>query len=101
MKPVCFRALGLIIVLLALSFAPLPATAGDCPTASGQSSNKSCRPLAATDYEYLALLKKLGGVEKANAICLALAKDPFHWEHDPAKLYEARAALAAEIMKLQ
>jgi hypothetical protein len=53
------------------------------------------------DYEYLALLKKLGGAEKANQICLALAKDPFHWEHDPAKLYEARAALAAEIIKLK
>ena len=52
------------------------------------------------DYEYLALLKKLGGGEKADAICLALAKDPFHWEHDPAKLYKARATLAAEIMKL-
>lgn len=52
------------------------------------------------DYEYLALLKKLGGKKKANAICLALAKDPFHWEHDPAKLYKARAALAAEIIKL-
>lgn len=52
------------------------------------------------DYEYLSLLKSLGGEKKANEICLALAKDPYHWNHNPDKLYEARALLAAEIINL-
>jgi hypothetical protein len=50
------------------------------------------------DYEYLALLSRLGGDAEAREIATALFPRAFQTEVSPARLMEARAALAAAIV---
>ena len=50
------------------------------------------------DYEYLAILERLGLAEKAEKVLLPLAGSWFQWETDPAAYQKARAALAEMIV---
>ncbi|MCS7239097.1 MAG: DUF4091 domain-containing protein [Thermoguttaceae bacterium] len=50
------------------------------------------------DYEYLAILERLGKREEALKIVLPLATSWFEWEPDPGKYLEARAQLARLII---
>jgi hypothetical protein len=51
------------------------------------------------DYEYLAILERLGRAAEAERIVLPLADSWYHWDHDPAAYQKARAALAELIVK--
>jgi hypothetical protein len=50
------------------------------------------------DYEYLALLERLGHSAEAEKIVLPLTDSFFHWNPDPAAYDRARAALAQQIL---
>jgi len=53
---------------------------------------------AIEDYEYLAILDRLGRTAEAEKIVLPLAESFFRWNPDPAAYEEARAKLAALIL---
>lgn len=50
------------------------------------------------DYEYLAILERLGRADEAEKIVLPLAGSFFRWNPDPKAYDEARAKLAAMIL---
>jgi hypothetical protein len=50
------------------------------------------------DYEYLAILQRLGLAAEAEKIVLPLCDSFFRWDSDPGKYQEARARLAALIV---
>lgn len=50
------------------------------------------------DYEYLALLERLGGGEEGRAIITEAARDEYDWSTDPEDLIVAREKLAGAIM---
>lgn len=52
------------------------------------------------DYEYLALLEKLGGKAEAERICGEVGSGPYTWRDDPAIMIKARAQLAEAIERL-
>lgn len=54
---------------------------------------------AIEDYEYLAILQRLGRAPEAEKIVLPLARSWFDWEPDPAAYQKARAALAELILQ--
>ncbi len=56
---------------------------------------------AIEDYEYLAILDRLGKRAEAMEIVLGLAPSWFQWEPDPGKYLEARAKLAELILRAQ
>jgi hypothetical protein len=56
---------------------------------------------AIEDYEYLAILERMGKKEDAMAIVLKLAPSWFEWEADPSRYLEARAKLAELIVQGQ
>ncbi|GFK93911.1 hypothetical protein NNJEOMEG_01749 [Fundidesulfovibrio magnetotacticus] len=49
------------------------------------------------DFEYLALLEKLGGRSEAESICAQVGNGPFAWRDDPDAMAKARALLADAI----
>jgi len=53
---------------------------------------------AIEDYEYLAILQRLGKAAEAQKIVRSLTETFFQWEKDPAAYDEARARLAAMIV---
>ena len=53
------------------------------------------------DYEYLAILERLGRAEEAQKVILPLANSWFRWEKDPAAFGRARAKLAEMIVAAQ
>lgn len=53
---------------------------------------------AIEDYEYLAILERLGRGEEARKVVLPLAESFFRWNPDPGAYDEARARLAARIV---
>jgi Domain of unknown function (DUF4091) len=53
---------------------------------------------AVEDYEYLAILERLGRAREAQQLVLPLADSWFRWEKDPAAYARARAKLAAMII---
>jgi len=53
---------------------------------------------SAEDYEYMAILERLGRAAEAEKIVLPLAGSWFQWEKDPAAYEAARAKLAERIM---
>lgn len=53
------------------------------------------------DYEYLAILERLGRAEEAGKIVLPLAESFFRWNPDPKAYDEARAKLAALIVAVR
>lgn len=50
------------------------------------------------DYEYLAILERLGRAEEADKVIKPLAESWFQWETDPAAYQKAREELAEAIM---
>jgi Glycoside hydrolase 123, catalytic domain/Glycoside hydrolase 123 N-terminal domain len=56
---------------------------------------------AVEDYEYLAILERLGRAAEAQKVVLPLATSWFRWEKDPAAYSRARAKLAAMIVAAQ
>ena len=56
---------------------------------------------AVEDYEYLAILERLGQAEEAQKVVLPLAGSWFRWEKDPAAYARARAKLAEMIVAAQ
>jgi hypothetical protein len=54
---------------------------------------------AVEDYEYLAILERLGRAEEARKVVLPLAGSWFHWEKDPAAFDRARTRLAEMIVR--
>lgn len=52
------------------------------------------------DYEYLAILERLGMAEEAQAIVLPLAESWFKWSEDPVAYEKARTNLAAMIVSI-
>jgi len=53
---------------------------------------------AIQDYEYLAMLERLGEAAEAQQVVRALTRTFFQWEKDPAAYEQARAKLAAMIV---
>jgi len=53
------------------------------------------------DYEYLAMLQRLGRAAEAEKVVLPLAGSFFHWEPKPEAYDEARARLAKLIIAAQ
>jgi hypothetical protein len=53
------------------------------------------------DYEYLAILERLGRTADAEKIILPLAESFFRWNPDPGAYDDARAKLAAMIVAAQ
>jgi hypothetical protein len=56
---------------------------------------------AIEDYEYLAILDRLGKRAEAMEMVLQLAPSWFEWEPNPGKYLEARAKLAEAILRTQ
>ena len=56
---------------------------------------------AVEDYEYLAILERLGRAEEAQKVILPLAGSWFRWDKDPAAYTRARAKLAEMILAAQ
>jgi hypothetical protein len=56
---------------------------------------------AVEDYEYLAILERLGRAEEARKVLLPLAESWFRWDKDPAAYARARAKLAEMITAVQ
>jgi hypothetical protein len=56
---------------------------------------------AVEDYEYLAILERLGRAEEAQKVVLPLAQSWFRWEKDPAAYARTRARLAEMIIAAQ
>ncbi len=56
---------------------------------------------AIEDYEYLAILERLGKKDQAMEVALPLAKNWFEWEPDPTKYLDARERLAELILASQ
>lgn len=50
------------------------------------------------DYEYLVLLEKLVGVDKAREICKTVARTEYNWSSDPLDMATARENLARAIV---
>jgi len=53
------------------------------------------------DYEYLAILQRLGKAAEAQKVVRSLTETFFQWEKDPAAYEQARAKLAAMILAAQ
>lgn len=53
------------------------------------------------DYEYLALLQRLGGGAEADRLAAKLVRKTYDWERNPAVLMAVRSALAERIEKAQ
>jgi hypothetical protein len=51
------------------------------------------------DYEYLVILKRLGGAAEADRLVRRLVRKPYDWERDSAALMAVRTALAERIEK--
>lgn len=54
---------------------------------------------AVEDYDYPALLAGMGMAAEADTVVKPLAESFVHWERDPAAYEQARAALAALILR--
>ncbi|HEY3127950.1 MAG TPA: glycoside hydrolase domain-containing protein [Acidobacteriota bacterium] len=52
------------------------------------------------DYEYLALLSKLGGGDFADERARRIVKTTYRWEHDPAIFYATRRELGEELSRI-
>ena len=53
------------------------------------------------DYEYMAILERLGKASEAEKVVLSLAESWFKWESEPAAFHKARARLAELIVAAQ